>query len=279
MALQDSLATTDNSLAVPRLAPAHSASDPWTLASQVPASSQFVAEWIRSYQDTGCMESRNRVLMGHLRLISRHARAYSNANVSYDDLMVEGAIALLRALDNFDPNRGVSFIVYAGVFIEHCIRSQAIRATTTARKALATQVGMPVLRRPSASGKSVAQTNASAPTPTPVPPSTSSSLGSTNGFKEPLLSVEQVGDAKTESPLLQIELADETEALRAAVETLPTLERRVVAMRFGIANGREHSLGDIRSQLDLTTLQVHQALNRGLRMLRGVLTHKQTKPA
>lgn len=102
----------------------------------------------RSWATDGDSTARNRLLLAHQFVVRQHARRYHCSGCSIADLEQEGNIGLLRAIDGFDPDRGVRFATYAAWwvrafifrFLEH--NSRLIRgATTTGRIRLFYQLG------------------------------------------------------------------------------------------------------------------------------------------
>lgn len=78
----------------------------------------------------GDKTARNRLIQSNLRLVVKIARSYQGRGLAIDDLIAEGNIGLIRAVEDFDPKFGVRFSTYAGYWIKQAIR-QAL--TTTAR--------------------------------------------------------------------------------------------------------------------------------------------------
>ncbi len=78
----------------------------------------------------GDKTARNRLIQANLRLVVKIARSYQGRGLAIDDLIAEGNIGLIRAVEDFDPKFGARFSTYAGYWIKQAIR-QAL--TTTAR--------------------------------------------------------------------------------------------------------------------------------------------------
>ena len=76
----------------------------------------------REYQKTRDPEIRDQICQSYLSLASVYAWKYAGRGVDYEDLRQEGCLGLLRAIDGFDPNRGVEFVTYATYFVEGYIR-------------------------------------------------------------------------------------------------------------------------------------------------------------
>ena len=76
----------------------------------------------REYQKTGDLEIRNQICQSYMSLASICAWRYAGRGVDFEDLRQEGYLGLLRAIDGFDPDRGVGFATYATYFVEGHIR-------------------------------------------------------------------------------------------------------------------------------------------------------------
>ena len=76
----------------------------------------------REYQKTRDPEVRNQICQSYLSLTSICAWRYAGRGVDFEDLRQEGCLGLLRAIDGFDPHRGVEFSTYATYFVEGHIR-------------------------------------------------------------------------------------------------------------------------------------------------------------
>lgn len=79
-------------------------------------------ELFRIYHKTRDPGIRNQICEEHLSLVSVCAYKYAKKGVDYEDLYQEGCLGLLRAIDGFDPARGVEFRTYATYFVEGFIR-------------------------------------------------------------------------------------------------------------------------------------------------------------
>ena len=76
----------------------------------------------RKYQKTRDPEVRNQIFQSYMSLASICAWRYAGRGADFEDLRQEGCLGLLRAIDGFDPDRGVEFATYATYFVEGHIR-------------------------------------------------------------------------------------------------------------------------------------------------------------
>ena len=73
-----------------------------------------VAGLVRAYRERGDLAARTRLVEDHLPLVRAVASQYTRRGDQLDDLVQVGSIGLIKAIDRFEPERGVAFVVYAG---------------------------------------------------------------------------------------------------------------------------------------------------------------------
>jgi RNA polymerase primary sigma factor len=81
----------------------------------------------------GDMEARDRMVRANLRLVVNIARAYTGKGLSLQDLIEEGNLGLLRAVEGFDPGVGTRFSTYASYWIKQAIKRALINSAKTIR--------------------------------------------------------------------------------------------------------------------------------------------------
>lgn len=74
---------------------------------------QKTRELFRRYKEDGDMEAREQLVMSHLNLVRFLANKFKNRGEPLDDLVQVGYLGLLKAIDRFDPDRGLEFTTYA----------------------------------------------------------------------------------------------------------------------------------------------------------------------
>lgn len=248
----------------------------WDLSCSEPVSREELSSLIRKYKDEGCIESRNRVVETHLRLVARVARQQAASDSNFDDLMTEGALALIRALENFDPSRGVTFTSYACTVIEHAVQAAGVpgglvkvptreRRRAAARRRLEAEFFARHGRMPSAQdlaqtdeGRSVCGSDVVLLRSAPLGVSLDAPLGE-GGVREVVFEA---------SPSAAAEAFDEAQLIRRALERLDPVSAEVVRLRFGLAGGGELSTPEIASKLALSRRNVEVLLGRAFRTLR-----------
>ncbi len=81
----------------------------------------------------GCMASRQRMIESNLRLVVKVARAYTNRGLPLLDLVEEGNLGLIRAVEKFDPDRGCRFSTYATWWIRQSVERAIMNQCRTVR--------------------------------------------------------------------------------------------------------------------------------------------------
>lgn len=75
----------------------------------------------KAWREHGCKASRERLITANLRLVIAYSKRYANRGVSMDELVAEGNVGLIQAVDRFDPTMGCRFSTYAAFWIRQSI--------------------------------------------------------------------------------------------------------------------------------------------------------------
>jgi RNA polymerase primary sigma factor len=227
--------------------------------------------------------AREQLVERSLPLIQRFARRYGGRDVERADLIHEGVLGVLRALERFDPGRGVPFTAYAGWWLRQAMQ-QAIAEQSRAVR-LPTHVLWDVHSLKEARGAIAAREGREA-----TGAELERALGWTPGHladvvraEQPALSldapfsgdeseVDTLGDLLSD-PLSEqgfAEVLDEASipAVRALLSTLSDRERQVLAWRFGEGTEEPLTLQQVGRRLGVSAERVRQIENRALAKLR-----------
>jgi RNA polymerase sigma factor (sigma-70 family) len=240
------------------------------------AARQRELELIRRAQG-GCTESRNTLIELHLPLIRRLAaqQAYSHSDV--DDLAFEGAIALMRAIEGFDPEMGVRLGAYATPWMVHAMRGAQMASMRMVRlpardEALRRRVVQAMGRLRGATGATANATEIALELDIPVHTAAevmdrmrATVFGGTDAGADLL---EGAWESTPAEPTALSDLAAHREQIGSLLQALPALEREVICGAFGIGCGKPRTVREMARQMSLPTDQVEARLHKGLARLR-----------
>ena len=231
----------------------------------------------------GCVASRQRMIVSNLRLVVNVARAYVKRGLPLLDLVEEGNLGLIRAVEKFDPERGCRFSTYATWWIRQSVERAIMNQCRTVRLPIhvireltgylrtSREIEQRISRRPTA--EEVAR-ELDVPT---------ANVERLFGLNEPTSSADEpVGNGSTRSVMDSI--ADErsknpeSEYAGGAAEKLlghwldqlPNQQRDVVQHRFGLHGHGRKTLEEVGNLLGVTRERVRQVQLAALARLRDI---------
>ena len=228
----------------------------------------------------GDCQARDRMVRANLRLVVNIARGYSGKGLGLQDLIEEGNLGLLRAVEGFDPTMGTRFSTYASYWIKQSIKRALINSAKTIRipaymvellskwrrantrlsdelgrtptpEEIARILGLPKKKLPIIK-KAIRIYNS---TPQTDQTEAGWSLG------------EMVMDERMKTPEDELLERDVLKHVLKMVDTMDPREATVLRMRFGLGNTEPHTLKEIGEELGLTRERVRQIETEALKRL------------
>ncbi|MDO8588911.1 MAG: RNA polymerase sigma factor RpoD/SigA [Armatimonadota bacterium] len=229
----------------------------------------------------GDLGAKQRLVESNLRLVVNVAKAYIRSGVPLADMIQEGNIGLMKAVESFDPHRGFRFSTYAVAWIRQAIARaierqvrtirvpsyviQSIRRLNRLESAMAGEMGRePTIDELSARARLTTDKVACLLEAGEA----LVSLDDTQPGDQAGLLLERVQDACAIDPEREAITLEAGELVDRLLSGLNPQERLIIERRFGLVDGDRSTLQQIGKQLNITRERVRQLESRALRKLR-----------
>ncbi len=232
----------------------------------------------------GDQRGRKRMIESNLRLVVKVARRYMNRGLALLDLIEEGNLGLIRAVEKFDPERGFRFSTYATWWIRQTIERALMNQTRTIRLPIHVIKEINVYIRAS---RQLSQKLDHEPSPEDVANVldrplqdvkkmlglnervTSFDMPSERDSDRPLL--DTIPDEYNTDPALSLQDDDVERHVDLWLSELNDKQRTVVERRFGLRGKEIGTLEEVGNEIGVTRERVRQIQIEALRRLRGIL--------
>jgi len=238
----------------------------------------------------GDKSAREHMIKANLRLVVKIARDYENLGLPLLDLINEGNIGLMKGVERFDPKKGAKLSTYASWWIKQAIKRALANQSKTIRLPVHVVDKVAHIRRAEMRLREVLDRE-------PTDEEVASELGidakrvrryrqasrapvsldAPIGDDENDRVSEVVADPNAALPSEQLVYESDNALVQEILATLPSREREILAMRFGLVDGKERTLEEVGEHFGVTRERIRQIQEQALKTIRKTM-EKRDQP-
>jgi RNA polymerase primary sigma factor len=237
----------------------------------------------------GDREARALMIKANLRLVVKIAHDYANLGLPLLDLVSEGNIGLMKAVERFDPAKGGKLSTYAAWWIKQSIKRALANQSKTIRlpvhlvdkiskmRRVSLQMSEELGREPTddelaeeigLSSRKISQIKTVSTRPT--------SLDAPISDGDSIEFGEIIGDEDAQTPFELLRDKNLRGELRELLQVLDDRERKIIFQRFGLDGGKPKTLEEVGKRFGVTRERIRQLQNLALAKMRQALSKKET---
>ena len=236
----------------------------------------------------GDREARTLMINANLRLVVTIAQDYANRGLPLLDLIAEGNIGLMTAVDRFEPSKGAKVSTYAAWWIRQAIKRALSNQSKTIRlpvhlgdkiakmHRVAFQMSQELGRDPTddelAEEIGIASGKVSRLKTVSIRPASLDAPISDNDLTE---FGESIGDEEARTPFELLRDRDLHNEIGGLLEVLDDREKKIISQRFGFDGRKRKTLEEVGEKLGVTRERIRQLQNSALSKLRRALSQKE----
>lgn len=236
----------------------------------------------------GNKRAREKMIMANLRLVVKIAHDFSNYGLPLLDLISEGNIGLMKAVERFDPKKGGKLSTYASWWIKQSIKRALANQSKTIRLPVHLVDKIGKIRRVAARmteelGREPADEELAEELGLPLAKVTHlknvavrpASLDARISADDDTPFGDLVSDEKAENPFAVLRDKDLRGEVEDLLGALDSRERKIIAFRFGLEGGRERTLEEVGVKFGVTRERIRQLQNIALLKMRKALRKRE----
>ena len=225
--------------------------------------------------------ARDHMIRANLRLVVSVARELSGRGLPFLDVIQEGNLGLIRAVEKFDYAKGFKFSTYATWWIRQSIQRGLAEQTRTVRLPVHVSETVAKIRRIDRDLQRLLGRDPTAEEVAEEAGLTAERVAELRRVSRDPLSLDTpigedgestIGDLiEDDDVVLASDLVERqalSEQLRSVLNSLPTREAKIIGMRYGLVDGHEHTLQDVADEVGVSRERVRQLEKHALTMLR-----------